>query len=79
MPVVTLEGGSAAVRGDAMIAGVAVGVFDDLPAASSAMVALQDRYEPNPATRIAYDDAYGRYLRLFDTLRPLFTKTGLPT
>ncbi len=79
LPVVTLEGGSAAVRGDAMIAGVAVGVFDDLPAASSAMVALQDRYEPNPATRIAYDDAYGRYLRLFDTLRPLFTKTGLPT
>ncbi len=43
------------------------------------MVALQDRYEPNPATRIAYDDAYGRYLRLFDTLRPLFTNTGLPT
>ena len=78
LPVVTIEGGSAAVRGDAMIAGVAVGVFPDLVAACSAMVTIQDRYEPDPATRAAYDDAYGRYLRLFDTLRPLFTNTGLP-
>jgi len=78
LPVVTLEGGSAAVRGDAMIAGVAVGVFADLSAACSAMVALRDRYEPNPATRTAYDDAYSRYLRLFDTLHPMFTNTGHP-
>lgn len=76
LPVVTLEGDSAAVRGDAMIAGVAAGVFPDLAAACSAMVTIQDRYEPDPATRAAYDDAYGRYLRLFDALRPLFANTG---
>ena len=78
LPVVTLEGDSAAVRGDAMIAGVAAGVFPDLEAACSAMVAVGDRYEPDPAARSAYDDAYGRYVRLFDALRPLFSTRGLP-
>jgi xylulokinase len=78
LPVITLEGDDAAVRGDAMIAGVAVGAFPDLAAACSTMVTIRDRYEPDPATRAAYEDAYGRYLRLFDALRPLFTTTGRP-
>jgi len=78
LPVVTLEGDAAAVRGDAMIAGVAAGVFRDLEAACSAMVVVQDRYEPNQTARGAYDDAYGRYIRLFDALRPLFSTRGLP-
>jgi xylulokinase len=79
LPVVTLQGDDAAVRGDAMLAGVAAGIFPDLSAASSAMVAVKDRYEPDPATRAAYDDAYGRYLGLFDTLRPLFAAAGRAT
>jgi sugar (pentulose or hexulose) kinase len=78
LPVVTLEGDDAAVRGDAMIAGVAAGLFPDLSAACSTMVIVKDRYEPDPATRTAYDDAYGRYLRLFEALRPLFTMAGRP-
>ena len=78
LPVVTLEGDSAAVRGDAMNAGVAAGVFPDLEAACSAMVVVQDRYEPDRTTRGAYDDAYGRYIRLFEALRPLFSTRGLP-
>jgi xylulokinase len=78
LPVVTLEGDSAAVRGDAMIAGVAAGIFPDLEAACAAMVVVRDRYEPDPTTRAAYDDAYGRYIRLFDTLRPLFSTHGRP-
>lgn len=72
LPVVTLQGEDAAPRGDAMLAGVAVGLFPDLPAASSAMVATRDRFEPNLANRGAYDEAYGRYLQLFDALRPIF-------
>jgi sugar (pentulose or hexulose) kinase len=72
LPVVTLEGDDAGVRGNAMLAGVAVGAFPDLAAACSTMVTVRDRFEPDPTTRAAYDDAYGRYVRLFDTLRPLF-------
>jgi len=76
LPVVTLDGGAAAVRGDAMLAGVAAGVFPDLAAAGSAMVTIADRYEPDAATRAVYDDAYGRYIGLFDALRPLFGSSG---
>jgi len=76
LPVITLEGDDAAVRGDAMIAGVAAGIFTDLSAACAAMVTVKDRYEPDPTTRTAYEDAYGRYVRLFDALRPLFATAG---
>ena len=76
--MLTLEGDDAAIRGDAMLAGVAAGIFTNLDEAGRAMVALLDRYEPNPATRTAYDDAYSRYLRLFDTLHPMFKNTGHP-
>jgi xylulokinase len=76
LPVVTLQGEDAAPRGDAMLAGVATGIFPDLASAAAAMVAMRDRYEPSPATRPAYDEAYERYLRLFDALQPLFALTG---
>jgi xylulokinase len=76
VPVVTLEGEDAAVRGDAMLAGVAVGVFPDLAAAGAAMIHPQARYEPDPADRAVYDEAYHRYVRLFDALRPLFERPG---
>jgi sugar (pentulose or hexulose) kinase len=59
-----------------MLAGVAVGAFPDLAAAVRALVATRHRYEPDPATRAAYDDAYDRYVRLFDALRPEFERTA---
>ncbi len=74
LPVVTLEGEDAAVRGDAMTAGVAVGVYPDLGAARAALVAPRGRFEPNPALRGVYDAAYGRYQRLFEALRPEFER-----
>jgi xylulokinase len=74
--VVTLEGEDAAVRGDAMLAGVAVGAFADLGAAERALVATKARFEPDRTTHAAYEDAYDRYLRLFDALRPGFERDG---
>jgi sugar (pentulose or hexulose) kinase len=29
-------------------------------------------YAPDPSARAAYDDAYGRYRRLFDAVEPTF-------
>jgi sugar (pentulose or hexulose) kinase len=72
IPVVTLEGEDAALRGDAMLAGVATGLFSDLAAATAVAVATKRRYEPDPAARPAYDEAYARYLMLFDAVRPMF-------
>jgi xylulokinase len=76
LPVVTLQGEDAAVRGDAMLAGVATDTFRDLAEAGAAMIETLGRYEPTVALRPVYDEAYARYLRLFDALRPLFHATG---
>lgn len=80
MDVITLQGEDAAVRGDAMLAGVAAGVFRDVDEAERAMVTVQDRYRPDPTTREAYEAAYRTYRDLFEALRPLFAaSTGQPT
>ncbi len=71
-PVVTLEGEDAAIRGDAMLAGVATGVFADLDAAVAAAVATRDRYAPDPRQQAAYAEAYRRYVTYFDAVRPMF-------
>ena len=78
MPVLTMAGEDAAVRGDAMLAGVATGVYADLAEAGRAMVAPGARFDPDPANRAVYDDAYGTYIALFNALRPLFG-AGAPT
>lgn len=76
LPVVTLEGEDAAVRGDAMLAGVAVGAFADLAEAQAALVAVGARFEPQAASRAAYDAAHERYNRLFEALRPEFLRAA---
>jgi sugar (pentulose or hexulose) kinase len=40
------------------------------------LVVTRSRYEPDPATRTAYDEAYQRYIRLFDALRPEFERAA---
>jgi xylulokinase len=72
LPVVTLRGTEAAVRGDAMLAGVASGSFSDLGQACSAAVRPEARYEPHLETHSAYEATYRRYIELFDSLRSLF-------
>ena len=72
LPVVTLQGEDAAIRGDAMLAGAAAGVFADLDAAERAMARFDRRFEPDPANRPTYDAAYGRYRDLFGALQPIF-------
>ena len=68
--VVTLQGDEAAVRGDAMVAGVAAEVYMSLTAASDAMVIPQDRFEPDAAKRDVYDVGYSRYVELFEAMAP---------
>jgi xylulokinase len=75
LPVVTLAGEDAAVRGDAMLAGLAVGEFGDLDEACAAMVREVHRYVPDARTRATYETAYTTYVDLFDALEPLFSKS----
>jgi xylulokinase len=71
-PVVTLKGEDSAIRGDAMLAGVATGAFADLGEACAAMVVPSRRFEPDPATRAVYEIGYQHYQELFSALRPTF-------
>ncbi len=79
LPVITLRGEDAAIRGDAMLAGVAAGSFRDLAEGGRAMVALDRRYEPDPRNRRAYDRSYGIYRDLFEALRPVFSTSTTST
>lgn len=69
-----LATGEATAMGAAMLAAVGAGLVRDLDEAVSACVRLDSRaYAPDGSTRAAYDDAYGRYRRLFDAVEPTFT------
>jgi xylulokinase len=63
----------AAAMGAAMLAAVGAGFVTDLDDAVERCVILDERtYEPDPVAAQAYDDAYGRYRRLFDAVEPTF-------
>jgi xylulokinase len=76
LPVVTLRGEHSAIRGNAMLAGIAAGVFAGLDEACAAMVVPNRRFEPAPSTRAAYEAGYQRYRELFEALRPGFATPG---
>jgi xylulokinase len=59
--------------GAAILASVAAGVAGSITEATDALPKPQTVVMPNPANRGVYDDAYGRYRRLFDALEPMFT------
>lgn len=71
IPVVSLETDDAGTVGCAMLAGVAVGVFRDLPEARKMMVREIGAYEPNPKRQSEYDLIYKRYEKLYNAVRPL--------
>jgi len=71
VPVVTLANEEAAVLGDAILAGVAVGEFASLEEGCARMVALSGRVEPGPE-QAAHVEAYHRFCDLNRTLEPFF-------
>ena len=62
--------------GAAMCAAVAGGLHGDLVGCAALVGAIAETVAPDPARRAAYDDAYGTYHRLFDSLRPMFAGGG---
>jgi xylulokinase len=62
--------------GAAMCAAVAGGLYGDLVGCAALVGAIAETVAPDPARRAAYDDAYGAYHKLFDSLRPMFAGGG---
>jgi len=59
--------------GAAILAAVGSGVHASIADAVEAFVAYRpDVHEPDPAAAAAYDEAYARYRRVYDALRPVF-------
>jgi xylulokinase len=61
--------------GAAMLAAVAAGLVADLRAAGGLVQEPVAPLAPEAANREAYDRAYARYRRLFDSLKPMFSPT----
>lgn len=73
LPVVTLGSEEAALLGDAILGGVAAGIFGSLREGAQKMAALADRIEPGPNVEI-YEAAYRRYCELDSLLDEFFRK-----
>jgi xylulokinase len=58
--------------GAAVLGAVAARVAGDVVAAARRAGAVAATIEPDPSRRAVYDEAYGRYQRLFASLRPMF-------
>ncbi|MCH8155504.1 MAG: hypothetical protein IH786_09635 [Proteobacteria bacterium] len=63
--------------GAAMCAAVAGGLQGDLVECAGLVGEIAETVTPDPARRAAYDEAYGAYHRLFDSLRPLFENNAV--
>jgi xylulokinase len=64
--------GDTAPVGAAMLAAVAAGLYPDLAACADRLPQRFEEIAPEAATVAAYEPAYRRYRRLFDSLRPMF-------
>jgi len=73
VPVVTLENEDTALLGDAILAGVAAGVFESIEAGCGQMVKLKDKIAPN-AQAADYVAAYRRYCDLDQTLNDYYLR-----
>jgi len=72
IPYVRLNRQEYAVLGSAIVAGYAVGIFDDLRATARSFVEPISRVEPRPDYHAFYKPLVRTYISLFDTLRPTY-------
>ena len=76
-PFVTLVNEDTALVGDAILAGVACGVFSSIEEGTRAMVALKERVLPG-ANVAVYERAYRRYCELDESLSGYFKRNYQP-
>jgi len=67
-PVKTIHSDQAGAHGDAMLAGVAVGVYKDLDEAIGASVRVKETFEPNPKNHAYYMGMYEKYMRAYEAV-----------
>lgn len=71
-PVVHLQTEEPALLGAAILAGLAAGIHKDPVSAADQMVKIRQTIEPNPQNTAVYQQAYERYLTIYDRLADVF-------
>lgn len=71
-PVVTVNTEETAALGAALLAGVATSTFTSLEKAVQSMVSVKERFSPSECNRKIYDEGYGKNVKLYSSLEPLF-------
>ena len=74
MPVLLPQVSVGAPFGDAMLAGMGVGLFPDISQTLREIVQVRTIYEPNPTHRALYDDLYGVFRELYNHVRADFDR-----
>ncbi len=72
IPITLPQTSIGAPFGDAILAGIGAGLYDDPQATINNMVRVGDRYEPNPENHQQYNNIYTLYRNLYEHLREDF-------
>jgi len=72
LPMVLLAQPETTILGDAILAAVASGAYQNLDEACAQMVRTQGQVEPNLANQKVYAEAYARYCALYEHLADMF-------
>lgn len=67
-PIEVLRTSEAGCLGAAMYAGVGAGLYASCEEAAARAVAVVDRYDPDPSTCDAYDEAFARFVSVYEGL-----------
>jgi xylulokinase len=68
VPIEILRTSEAGCLGAAMYAGVGIGLYGSCEEAAARAVKVVHRYEPDPETETAYDEAFHRFVDLYGAL-----------
>lgn len=71
IPIVSLDSSEAGATGCAIMAGLAIGVFDNLEHAAKRMINEKETYYPRKEMYKAYSKEYKRYRKLYKAVRKL--------
>lgn len=75
IPLETVSSVEAASLGAAILAGKAIGIFENLNEAVDSMVGVKNRTEPNPENKAVYESGYTMYQKLFRDLVGCFEES----
>jgi len=73
-PVYIMQNEEAACLGAAILAGVATGIYPNLKEAVAKISQVKKRIEPKRDNKLVYQNAYSRYLNLYNSMQNMFEK-----